>query len=243
MKTRIVPILACLIAVIGAAVPASADSYDAVSDFSSTLNSSATRWSYRYAAGTVRNGSYSLLPNYGSMGVYSPPDPGLWNTGAQIPLVGVNQSGGNVHLTIGPAFTWPNGTMLVHPGYGGLVVVSWLSPITAPVNISFSFSDLDPNGGGGINWFVERNNSSSTLGSGGFNNGGACGPQTLTGISVAAGDRINFIVDPKAAPEYDSTQLTATITQVPEPSTVALGLFALALCGLVLSRQRPSSYR
>lgn len=50
-------------------------------------------------------------------------------------------------------------------------------------------------------------------------------------ISVAAGDRINFIVDPNGGFDFDSTVLTATITSsVPEPTSLAL--MGLGLCCL-----------
>src|SRR5262249_21974519 len=41
------------------------------------------------------------------------------------------------------------------------------------------------------------------------------GPQSLSGVPVRIGDRINFIVDPQGNYGCDSTQLAATITTVP----------------------------
>ncbi len=53
----------------------------------------------------------------------------------------------------------------------------------------------------------------------------------LTNVAVSAGDRINFIVDPRVYGNFDSTGFTATISVVPLPATVFLlgsGLVGLA---------------
>ena len=114
--------------------------------------------------------------------------------------------------------------MLAHPGIGELVVLSWLSQATTNLNIDFSFSDLDPNGGNGIAWFVEVNNSSNTLNSGAIGNGGATGSMNLSNVAVKAGDRINFVIDPNGDYSYDSTRITATINLVALRLPVAIKL-------------------
>jgi hypothetical protein len=100
--------------------------------------------------------------------------------------------------------------------------------LTSLVNIRLSFSSLDPNGGLGIQWYVERNSAIDTLASGSYLDGGTSGVVTLSAIPVAAGDRINFIVGETGTTNvFDSTELTAMISPVPEPGS-------LALCGLAL---------
>lgn len=212
--------------------------YDAVADFSTSQNTDTSAWSYRYQTGLDRNGLYPLLPEYTSTTGFGPVNPGAWLLGPDepIPMVGVNQTGIDVTYDHGEPdfpypFIWPSGTMLVHPGPfdPGLVVVSWLSPVDALVNINFSFSDLDNSLGDGVNWFVERNSSAGTLSAGGFGEGGSSGLQSLNYVAVGAGNRINFIVDPTEDYNFDSTIFTATITLVPEPASAVL--FGLSLPG------------
>jgi len=213
------------------ALPLSAATYDAVTDFSKTTNTNTSLWSYRYKPNLVRDGNYLLLPGYGPAdATWSPSNPGAWTLSGSVPEIGVNKTGGNVTYTGGPAFLWPNETMLVHPGIGQLAVLSWLSPQTMLVDISFSFTDMDAADGDGIAWFVEKNNFSSTLSSGAFGNGGFSGVQSLDNVAVNAGDRISFIVSPNGSYFYDSTNLTAMIVPdaaVPEPSTAMAGTLTL----------------
>ncbi len=212
---------------------ARATSYDAVADFSSSTNTNTSTWSYRYQTGTVRDGIYPLLPTFtAAAGTWSPTNPGAWTLGGTIPEIGVNQTGSDATFIPGPGsgpFTWPNNTMSVHPGPAELVVLSFLSPSTSFFNIDFSFSDLDPNGGNGINWFVDLNTTNLSMGS--FGNGGASGMMNLNNIFVNAGDRINFIVDPNGDFFFDSTQVTATISSaagVPD-SASSLALLSISL--------------
>src|SRR5439155_911306 len=102
--------------------------------------------------------------------------------------------------------------MLVHPGGGQLVILSWLSPSDGTAAIDFSLTGLDAACGNGIAWFVERNDGGATLASGSIGSGGSSGSRLLSGVSVRAGDRINFVVDPNSDFVCDSTKLTATIT-------------------------------
>jgi hypothetical protein len=218
---------------------ARATSYDAVADFSSSTNTNASTWSYRYRTGTVRDGNYALLLNFtAAVGSWSPANPGAWTVGGNLPEIGVNQTGGDVTYIGGPAFTWPNHTMSVHPGNLDLVVLSWLSPASSFYDINFSFSDLDPNGGNGIAWFVERNSSLDTLSSDSFPNGGASGTMDLNNIFVNAGDRINFIVDPNGDYFYDSTKVTATISSVAgvPDSASSLALLSISLVAMFAAR-------
>jgi len=218
--------------------PLDAQTFDAAADFSKDFNTAVTLWSYRYKSNVIRDGNYSLLPAYGDGdGDWTPNDPGAWTLNNTVPELGVNRSAGDVFYASGPLFTWPRDAMLVHPGVDQLVLVSWLSPTATLLNISFSFSDLDPNGGNGIRWFVEKNNANSTIRTGTLGNGSVSGTQTVTGLSVVPGDRINFIVDPNGEYSFDSTKIAASITIVPEPSVV--GLFAGAALG-ILALRRPA---
>jgi N-acetylneuraminic acid mutarotase len=190
--------------------------FDAVLDFSTTTNTPSSTWSYRYQNGRTRDGNYLLLTTYGLdvSSTFTPTQPAAWRGTSPVPVIGVNLTGSDATL-VGTNLVIPKGAMWAHPGSNDLVVLSWLAPSTAAMNIRFSFSDLHGECGDGIQWYVERNNSTMTLSSGSLLNYGNSGQQTLSSISVSAGDRINFIVDPGGNYGCDSTQLTATI----EPSS------------------------
>ena len=171
--------------------------YSAAADFS-TVNNDTGAWSYRWQNSLTRDGSYPLLPNLGGSA-------GNWNRavtiwdvgGGGLPWVGVNHSGAAA-TWIGNAspFSWPADSVLMHPIPGGLAVVSWLSPVTGTVNLNWRFSDLDANGGDGIEWIVDLGDFSGGLASGVIPNGGDSGLQTINGLNVSAGDRIHFLVNP-----------------------------------------------
>jgi hypothetical protein len=221
---------------------AQATSYDAVADFSRLTNTDTSTWSYRYQTGTMRDGNYTLLPTFtDAAGTWIPSNPGAWTLVGTIPEIGVNQTGSDATFVPGPgskAFTWPNNTMSVHPGPGpaDLVVLSWLSPASSLLNINFSFSSLDPNGGNGIAWFVDLNATDLSWGS--YPDGGASGMMTLNNIFVNAGDRINFIVDPNGDFFFDSTQVTAMISSVAgvPDSASSLALLSISLVAMFAAR-------
>jgi len=215
---------------------ARATTYDAVTDFSTTTNTNTSTWSYRYSTTTVRDGNYLLLPTYGPWTNWTPTNPQAWRSPTgDVPVIGVNQTGSDATFVPGPGsgpFVWPNGTMLAHPEGGELAVLSWLSPSTSLININFSFSSLDPNGGNGVSWFVEENSGLTTLAMGSYADGGASGNLSLSGIPVMAGDRINFIVDPNGDFFFDSTKITATIT-TPTSVPESVSSFTLLFLGLI----------
>ena len=188
-------------------------SFDAVANFSSTANTSSSTWSYRYKDGLTRDGTYTVISSYGPAGpgAWVPTNPGAWSVGGFVPAIGVNRTAADATYE-GSNLTWPKGTMLVHPGANQLVVLSWLSPSGGTAIIEFSFTDLDATCGNGIAWFVERNDAGATLASGSIPSGGGSDSRSLSGVSVRAGDRINFVVDPNSDYLCDSTKLTATIT-------------------------------
>jgi hypothetical protein len=187
--------------------------FDAVADFSSTTNADSSVWSYRYQNGLTRNGNYSLLPAYGSdvIETWTPTDPDAWRVQSYLPAIGVNRTGADVTI-IGTGLTWPAGAMLVHPGSGQLVILTWTAPSEATAAIDFSFRSLHAACGNGIAWFVERNNDGGTLASGSLVSGVSSGDRNLAGVRLHAGDRINFVVDPNSDFVCDSTELTATVT-------------------------------
>ena len=218
--------------------------YDVVDDFSTTVNTATSTWSYRASADLVRDGVYDLLTAFSSTGIWAP-DTAYWRSsaGGDVPGVGVNDTGGPITFVGNPnTFYWPDDTLWMHPTPGAYVVVSWLAPASGLYDIAFNFTDIDPKGGDGIGWFVDLGDSSGNLGSGILPSGGSSGSLSVPGQFVAAGDRIHFIVSPPAGNHlHDSTALTATITAGPEPSELLAALTAGSLGLLLLRRRRGRS--
>ncbi len=227
--------------------------WSAVDDFSTTTNTVASTWSYRAANDVVRDGDYQLIPTFGESFSAWDPSTSFWHHPSTYPTVGVNNSGNPINW-IGTAspFVWPDGTIWMHPSNTpGLAVVSWLSPSDMTVDVDFTFADMDPNGlgngGDGINWFVDLNDASGLLASGFIPEaGGSTGVLSLANLSLNAGDRINFIVDPNGNFSFDSTALQATISEVeivPEPSTAVLVLCGLIGLGVIRGKRSRISYK
>lgn len=225
--------------------------YDAVNDFSTSSNTSTDTWSYRTSTSLAHDGNYTLLPSFQAFGGFTgaAADTAGWTAGS-VPAIGINRSGADQYFTgFGPGaqFTWPAGSLFMHPGSASLAIVSWLSPGAYSLDIVFQFNDLDanPSFGDGIDWSIEKNNGAgASVASGTVSNGGDTGPLSVSHLVVAAGDRINFIVGPHGDFQGDSSRLRATITAtplatvspVPEPSSAILWFVGAA--GLLAAAAR-----
>ena len=221
--------LACLVFVglaFVAASPASADTYRFEDDFSLAVNSDASVWSYRFQSNgapnnLARDGDYELLPNAvsdldGLTGLSG------WRfinnpVFAGLPQVARNFSSSEVFN--GVSLRVPPGQCLLHPSVAQLVVVTWRAPRAGVVRVDFRFTDLDvsPNpADNGVLWYVDKGGSAGNLAGDVLVSGGDSGVQTLPQVSVAAGDRLHFVVDPNGSAienlYYDSTRLWAEIT-------------------------------
>lgn len=208
-------------------------SYNAVAEFSTTDNTDTSRWSYRYTTDKVRDGDYELLTSFSDPGSLWNPATSYWNNGGGAPAIGVNNTGGNIAKAGSPTFNWPDQTIWMNPGSGGFVVVSWLAPVDAVVDIDFMFYDMDHTAGS-IDWILAVNDGSG-FSTQGFLFSSGTGDVTRSNVSVQKGDRINFIVDPNSDADYDSTAFSAVIRSdtavVPSPSCLPLlcsGLLVLA---------------
>jgi alpha-galactosidase len=200
-----------------------APDYNLEDDFSLTDNSDESRWSYRYQAhgqpnNRARDGNYNLLPDpvinqFGWDGMRG------WNYRTnpafpEWPAVVQNISG---ELSISYFFSATPGRIIIHPAPAQIAVVSWLAPSDGRVNILCRFDDAD-NGGpddNGISWFIDKGNSIGNLAGGFLERSGSSGLIRLTNILVAAGERLNFVVDPRGdqIPNVynDATRLFATV--------------------------------
>lgn len=204
-----------------------AQTYNAAVNFSSTVNTPSSRWSYRFNTTGTRDGDYMLMTFTG------PPIPGWSDSSGPVPetywfptssnefcpCLGANQL--SVPLTTnyccGPVVL-PAESIFVHPstlGDLGDTVLSFLAPTTGTVTVSYSVTDIDPYGGNGVDWYVDLNSGvSGDLFAGTVDSTPGhimtTGPQTFQ-LAVNKGDRINFVIDAHGDVSYDSTAIRASV--------------------------------
>jgi hypothetical protein len=238
----------CMLAVLVVLLPTAAQAtivYDAYNDFSTTVNTESSRWSYRYddSSQTTRHAAPTLFSQFSQQydGHFDPgPTLSSWNNGnSGWPAVFINNSGveqefyGVVTVPVGALFTAPQ-----YVGSGGMTVVSWLAPGAGKVDVSMTGTMIQhATDGDGVFLAIDKNgfgvsgggNIVSALVGAGYGNSQTIG---MTNVSVAAGDRINFVVDRNNFATNDTTAFTAHIefSPIPEPTTIMMlvsGIFGL----------------
>lgn len=129
------------------------------------------------------------------------------------------------------ALLWRDGA---HPGTTVNVLRRWQAPFTGTAALNVAFGDADPGGGDGV-FVTVRHNDNPIFAQDVPNGGGANFAQNL---NVARGDRIDFVIERKAGPEYDTTAFTATLnfTATPRKSLWTWDSCALPLVQKLSSR-------
>jgi hypothetical protein len=210
-----------------AIAPATAKTYNAVKQFTTTTNSDTSTWSYRASDGGGHDGNYALLTNVGTISVMKNGRPKTlpdWYTPSAdfgVPIYWANKSAAQVTtVSNGDTISFPAQTLVYHPGYDNVsAVLSFLAPKSGTATINYDYTHLDWSCGAegvGIAWSIEKNFGNGALASGHLYSPNAqnidtTGPQT-TSVAVVAGDRINFIIDGANPPYCDSTGLAATVS-------------------------------
>lgn len=197
--------------------------WSAADDFSAATNP-AGPWSYGTRS-TASGTSLLLLTDSLATGSFAG-----WKDNAYsalgTPVVYRNLANGTV---VSGTVTVPALTLVMHPGSTGygpggtreFAVTRWTAPVAGAFDITGSFIALDS---GSTAVHVMRNGASlfSAIRASSTNTG-----FTLRGVSIAAGDTIDFVVGNNGSFYNDSTGLIATI--VPTPAAAApLALFLLA---------------
>lgn len=225
--------------------------YNFENDFSKTINTESSIWSYRWKDSFTRDGNYALLPSFHTSLSWAPQIPyfPIWtpSTNQFYPLIGVNDSGGPIFdPVIDPKTNWPwlSGQSNIHPlgspDGSGFAVVSWLSPFTGTVNIELRIKDTDSRGYDGVGYYADKGSATGNLASGVIPEGGDTGFFWINNVAVSEGDRLNFIIGPNGNYYNDSTRLFVEITNeaIPEPSSFGLLILGTSLAVLRLYRRK-----
>lgn len=198
--------------------------WSASADFSATSNA-AGPWSYGTRASATGTSLLLLTNSLGSGSLMGWQD--LANSSLGTPVIYRNFS--NSTFASGTV-TVPGLTLVMHPGpvgfgAGGVrefAVTRWTAPVSGAFDISGSFLALDSGSTGvhvvqnGVSLFsaVRASRANTAF--------------SLTGVSMSAGDTLDFVVGNNGSYFNDSTGLIATI--VPAPGAAVP--FAVALVGL-----------
>ncbi len=102
------------------------------------------------------------------------------------------------------ALLWQTGA---HPGQTVDAIRRWQSPVDGTVRVSGSFVDGDPGGGDGILVTIRKNGTQIFTQD--VPNGGQS-PFNLT-LPVTRGEQLDFVINRKANPSYDSTVFSASL--------------------------------
>lgn len=199
--------------------------YDAAADFSPTSNPNGV-WSY---------GSSTTLGSAFILGTTSGNTSGIdywindWFSAA--PSVTHNGTGSAITVAF---ITWGPGQLGFHPGPSSeYAIVRFTAPDTSLYDLASSFSGLDSTISG-TDVYVLLN--SASIFDGTVTSFGS-GPSFATQLSLAAGDTVDFVVGDLDGNHFnDTTGLSATLTAVPEPSSLAL--VATGVLGAVVAARR-----
>jgi hypothetical protein len=108
------------------------------------------------------------------------------------------------------ALLWRDGA---HPGQTVDVIRRFESPVSGTARLAGSFADADPGGGDGV--LVSIRHNGNVLFSQDLPNGG--GATFAHDLTLARGDTVEFVIERKANPNYDTTAFTAELTLAPTP--------------------------
>jgi hypothetical protein len=192
-----------------------------------TVHTGSTAW---YPAGAIDGWCYQDNPYL----------PGVWS-------VMSDQAAG----VLGK-FARSTGDMLVHPGIDmPCAVVRWTAPETGVYDVTAAWESLDGDVAldynHGVDVHLLKNGVSVYDGVTSYYN--STGPAVLgsTILSLTAGDTLDFVTSPLGMDAtvmgdypygYDMTRVSATITSVPEPSTLVLLGTVLAGLSICIWRKR-----
>jgi hypothetical protein len=166
-------------------------------------------WNYMASKTLKRDGNYTLMPDFTSDTCGFEGLDG-WMVPSGLPIAWINTTSSTI-TGCGTVNPIPPGRTLLNPGATQDGIVGWRSPITGTVHISGGVVSMDPHGGNGIKWFVDR--GTRTLDKGSIPSGGK--ENFLKGLSatVKAGQFLYLILDSwNGSDGFDATRIRLTIT-------------------------------
>jgi hypothetical protein len=227
--------LLMILAVLGSGVCAQADVvYDATADFSTTTNPNGV-WTYGTMSGTTPFAAFGTVEDLGPL--FSVPF-ALWDRSAGYynPAVAYNYSANSVDAF---GSTWPAHSILLDTFYGDEGPVGWPSiRFTAPADGSYNFTTTWQNADTGVptDHGTQMWLNTSVAGWGYLGNGIGGSYSAPAPIELLAGQTITVVA---ASGSGTRTVANMTITQVPEPGTLALlGCGAIGMAALILRKRK-----
>lgn len=140
------------------------------------------------------------------------PAPDVWCDGYYQTCTPAVEKNFNDFVVVSANNAIPAQSVFMHPSPDQKAVVFWRSPINGNVSLTATFTDLDLNGGDGVNWYVYKN---KTLLNTGFIPAQGTAPAvfTMPSLAVATGDKLYFSIDSGNNGDlyYDSTQIDVVI--------------------------------
>lgn len=230
-------ILACLAQQAGAAT-----TWSLANDFSLTSNPNGA-WSYQMELDPSPDDTAYLLLSQNTVsantiwGTTFANAPTMWTGTGGYWGIGRNDTG-VTQTTAG--LTWNPGEVLFHPrpdfdASGGRFVITWTAPVTMTIDVDWAYAKRMEAGltGVGMDVLHESGGANTYLRS--FQNPeGATG--TFDDLVMLAGDSLHFRFDNWGDAGGDITWADITVTQIPEPGSLAL--FGLSALGLLSRRRR-----
>lgn len=199
----------------GFAASYAAPSYDALDAFSTTLNPNGV-WTFGRST-AVNGGTFTAFDDFVVDTVYD-----VWRD--------------NEHLTLGTPSVWRRsdlGTLNFHPSSGGAFNPYTIIRFTAPASGSFNYSVMFPaNSNGSRDVYIYHNTTSLYS-----NIIGSFQPESDSDIlSLTIGDTVDVVVGPNGDYTNDSTEVSFSLTAVPEPTSALL--FGMSTLALTMTRRR-----
>jgi PEP-CTERM motif len=242
-----IPILVCPLIALAGVIGTSRECQAAITwsladDFSYAQNSDTSTWSYRL---DDNSGNYPLLTtntrNANDLwGTTFANPPQMWSDPSGYWGIGKNLSG----VTQTSSFSntnWAPDEVLFHPegAIPGRLVVSWLAAADMTIDVRYLFGNAMDLGNGIGYSIIHRSGATDTVlvdwGQGDSYIGQpGLASDLISNLHVKAGDRLFFRFDNWADAGWDVSRAGIFISQVPEPSSLALcalGLVGLLVCG------------
>ena len=221
-------------ALLASGVAAHAATYSARNDFSIGGNPNGV-WSY----GTLSSFTGGALTLFGT--AESNRDfngERLWDNNGTIPTraaVYDNVSGSTATISTVVVPT----DQLILDGESFNADVRWTAPAAGTYNVSGLFQREDTNAQS-VSVRIVENGTAVLFSVDNFNGNGSQQSFAIANLVLPAGATLDFAEGAGGQPNNDSTGLVATITNVPEPGTLALGVLGAAatLVGLARKRKR-----